>query len=132
MKDITKQWFEFAKSDIIVSENSLADEFLTNIVAFHSQQTVEKCFKAIMEEKGIKLPRIHNLVRLYAKIKDIVTFNIDLDALTTLDNIYTTSRYPGGLGLLPDGKPTIIEARKMYKYAKEIYDATQIMLEKSK
>lgn len=49
MKDITKQWLEFAKSDIICSKNSLADEFLTNIVAFHAQQTVEKRFKAIIE-----------------------------------------------------------------------------------
>ncbi|RLD62409.1 MAG: hypothetical protein DRJ05_00490 [Bacteroidetes bacterium] len=125
MKDITKQWIEFAKADIICSRNSLSDEFLTNIVAFHSQQTVEKCFKAILEEKGIKLPRIHNLVRLYAKIKDIISFQVDLDVLTTLDEVYTTSRYPGDFGLLPDGKPSIIEVKGMYNFAKQILDNTQ-------
>ena len=127
MKDITKQWILFAKSDIICCRNNLSDEFLTNIVAFHSQQTVEKCFKAILEENGIKLPLIHNLVRLYAKIKDIVSFSIDLDALTTLDEVYTTSRYPGDLGILPDGKPSRTEAETMYEFAKQIYDNTQLL-----
>ena len=94
MKEITKQWIDFAKSDIICCKNSLSDKFLTNIVAFHSQQTVEKCFKAILEENGVKLPRIHNLIHLYSKINDIISFSIDLDALATLDEVYTSSRYP--------------------------------------
>ncbi len=42
MKAITKQWLEYAKADILVAKNSLSDEFLSNIVAFHCQQTIEK------------------------------------------------------------------------------------------
>lgn len=128
MKDITTQWLELARSDIIVSRNSLSDEFLTNIVAFHSQQAVEKCFKAIMEEKGIALARIHNLVRLYAKVKNVIEFDVDLDMLTTLDNVYTSSRYPSDLGLMPDGKPTIEQASEMYNSAKQIYENTLSLL----
>lgn len=117
MKEITKQWIKFASTDIKCSKKSLSDDFLTNIVAFHSQQTVEKCFKAILEEKGVKLTRIHNLVRLYAMVKKFIAFPIDLDKLTTLDEVYTTSRYPGEYGLLPGGKPSKAEAETMYQYA---------------
>ena len=53
MKAITQEWLNFAKTDIIVAKNSLADEYITNAVAFHSQQTVEKCFKAIIEENNL-------------------------------------------------------------------------------
>lgn len=44
------------------------DDFVTNIVAFHSQQAVEKALKALLEEKEIKLPRIHSLTRLYSPV----------------------------------------------------------------
>jgi len=131
MKEVTKQWIEFAKSDIICSKESLSNIYLTNIVAFHSQQAVEKCFKAVLEENGVKLPRIHNLVRLYALIKDFIPFSIDLDELTTLDEVYTTSRYPGEYGIMPHGKPGKDEAERMYLYAKYVYDNTIDFLEEN-
>ena len=59
MKTITQEWLDYAKADIIVGKNSLSDEFLTNIVAFHCQQTIEKCFKAIIEENNLQFKRIH-------------------------------------------------------------------------
>jgi HEPN domain-containing protein len=50
MKISTQQWLDYAKADLINCERILDDEFLTAIVAFHSQQAVEKCFKALIEE----------------------------------------------------------------------------------
>ena len=70
MKQITKQWLEYAETDLKNCQFIINDEFLTNLVAFHSQQTVEKCFKAIIEEKDIKQKRIHNLIVLYENIKE--------------------------------------------------------------
>jgi HEPN domain-containing protein len=54
MKAITQKWLEYAKADLINCEQIKNNDFLTNIIAFHSQQKVEKCFKAIIEEKGLK------------------------------------------------------------------------------
>ena len=50
MKASTQEWLDFAKADLLNCERILDDEFLTSIVAFHSQQAIEKCFKAIIEE----------------------------------------------------------------------------------
>lgn len=77
MKDTTRQWLNFAATDLRTCEKLLDDGFLTNIVAFHSQQVIEKCFKAINEEHGIQLPRIHTLTRLYGSIQNIISFSVD-------------------------------------------------------
>jgi len=50
MKISTQQWLEFAKADLVNCERIFDDEFLTSIVAYQSQQAVEKCFKALIEE----------------------------------------------------------------------------------
>ena len=128
MKDTTQQWLDFVKADLRACEKLLDDDFLTNIVAFHSQQVIEKCFKAIIEEKGSQLPRIHTLVRLYGSIQSDITFNIDNVLLQKLDTVYTLSRYPSDLGLLPDGKPTKELALQLYEFAKFIYENTIKMI----
>jgi HEPN domain-containing protein len=128
MKAITHQWLEYAKADLKSCENNINDEFLTNIVAFHSQQTVEKCFKAIIDENSLKLDRIHNLFKLYSTIETFITFEMDLEKLELLDNVYTTSRYPGEIGLLPFGKPNQVQVTEMFEFAKYVYEKTVEMI----
>ena len=41
---------------------------------------------------------------------------------TSLDSLYIEARYPGELGLLPDGRPTIDDARRFYEYAKWVFE----------
>ena len=101
MKAITKEWLNYAEIDIKTAEKLLDDEFLTNSVAFHAQQTVEKCFKAIFEENNLKVPRIHNLLRLHDEISRYIDFQVDEDELEKLDEVYTEARYPGDAGMLP-------------------------------
>jgi hypothetical protein len=43
---------------------------------------------------------------LYGIIKEIKPFNINEDLLTIINTIYIADRYPGELGLLPDGMPS--------------------------
>jgi HEPN domain-containing protein len=131
MKVITKQWLDFAKTDLLNCELIVNEEFLTNITAFHSQQATEKCFKAIIEEKGFKTERIHNLYNLYSQVMSYLDFEVDLNMLELLDKIYLTSRYPGEMGLLPEGKPTLDEAKEMYEFAKYVFSKTNKMLSKS-
>jgi HEPN domain-containing protein len=128
MKEITKQWLEFAKTDLMSCKNNMQDPFLTNIIAFHAHQAVEKCFKSIIEERNLEMPRIHNLLRLHGLIKDFCFIDVDLDMLSMLDGVYTTSRYPGDWGLLTNGKPTTEIAEKFYEFAKSIYEGTIIVI----
>jgi hypothetical protein len=41
------------------AESADVNEHLTNMVAFHSQQAIEKSIKAVLEEKENHVPRMH-------------------------------------------------------------------------
>ena len=90
---------------------------------FHAQQAVEKCFKALMEEHAVDARKIHSLVTLYAKVEIfLVPHKLDIRMMRILDSLYIDARYPGDLGLLPDGLPTRDEALSFQAYALNVYD----------
>lgn len=121
MKASTKRWLEFAKADLLNCELILNHDLLTGIVAFHAQQAVEKSFKAVLDENEATIPRIHSLQRLYDIINPFIELEIPPDDLAILDSIYTSTRYPVGLGSLPSGKPTIDEAKNLFYIAEKIF-----------
>ena len=63
---------------------------------------------------------------LYGKIKEKVTSEINTDLLILLDQLYIDARYPGELGLLPDGKPSVSEAREFYNLGLIIFKEAKI------
>jgi HEPN domain-containing protein len=121
MKATTLQWLELAQADLRSCENNLHDDFVTNIVAFHSQQAVEKAFKALLEEQGIAIPKVHNLTRLHSLSEQFLAESIDLSELDALDDVYTSSRYPVEIGIMAGGKPTLAECTELYESAKKVY-----------
>jgi HEPN domain-containing protein len=46
-----------------------------------------------------------------------------------LDRLYIDARYPGELGLLPDGQPTRADAQRFYDCAKSVYEQVQRVLD---
>jgi HEPN domain-containing protein len=121
MKKQVEAWIGFAERDILTISEIIENQNLTNIVAFHCQQAIEKYFKAFLLENNKPLTRIHNLLALYGVIKEIIDLNIDEDLLSTVNDIYLESRYPGDIGLLDDGSmPTIEQANQFFIFAKEI------------
>lgn len=122
MKASTRQWLDSARADLLNCNRILNDEFLTAIVAFHSQQAVEKCFKALIEEKNLTIPRIHSLIRLYSVIESFLKQPLETRDLLSLDSVYSSSRYPSDIGMVETGKPTQQEASEYYESAKNIFD----------
>ena len=125
MKKLTEEWLKAAGDDLDVIERILDDAHLSHVVAFHAQQCIEKGFKAVLEEHEIEVPRIHSLVTLLGKVEGYVGKDIDINLLQTLDSLYIDARYPGDLGLLPDGKPSREDAKSFYKFAKDILSKIQ-------
>ena len=62
----------------------------------------------------------HSLTVLYGKINSYISLDFDKTTLILLDDLYIDARYPGDMGLLPDGKPTITEALSFYEIASNI------------
>jgi HEPN domain-containing protein len=121
MKLLTKEWLEKATDDFIVIHAIIDNDLVTNMVAFHAQQAIEKTFKALLEEHEVEIKKVHNLLFLFKKVKPFISLNLDMDVLILLDQLYIDARYPGELGLLPDGKPSPSEAKIFYTTAQDIF-----------
>ena len=121
MKKSTKDWLNSAESDLLIIEKVSGIKELNHQVAFHSQQVIEKSFKALIDEYELGFVKIHSLETLYNKVKLYLKILINEDMLTLLDQLYIDARYPGEMGLLPDGKPSDEETQKFILFAKNIY-----------
>jgi HEPN domain-containing protein len=131
MKAITREWLARAEEDLLAAEILLTQPELTNMVAFHAQQAVEKTLKAVLEESAIVAVRTHSLTRLYGLVEPHMTISVDQDMLDRLEAVYIQSRYPGEMGLLPSGKPSQTEAQEFYSFAQQLFKEIQTTLETS-
>ena len=121
-KESARAWLESALADLKSIEYIKDDDFLTHMVAFHAQQCVEKCFKAMLEYAGQRVPKEHSTLKLYGLVKNVLPADFEIDMLTDLDDLYIESRYPGDLGLLPHGKPTKDESSEFFEFAQYVFD----------
>ena len=122
--NIQLEWIKASKLDLENIKYIIKVEHLTSVVAFHSQQSIEKSFKAIIEKLDKKIPKQHDLIKLKSLFAEKINMDINEDILDSLNLLYIESRYPGDLGLLPYGKPTLEDAKIFYQTAIEIFDKT--------
>ena len=121
MKKQVKDWVLLADKDLYVAELIIKDDYpLTNIVAFHCQQSIEKYLKALIIEKNIPLIKTHDLIKLNGMINEVKNLGIDEKKLIVLNEVYMDSRYPGDLGLIPDGMPTKEQVNVFLEYVNEV------------
>lgn len=119
-KKLSIEWLKAAYCDIAVLEKIVDDSFITQMTSFHAQQSIEKSLKAILEYHEDNVPKKHDVLLLKDKVQKYIQIDNEyiLEALNTL---YIDSRYPGELGLLPNGKPTLQDAQEFYNFAKDIF-----------
>jgi HEPN domain-containing protein len=134
MKKGTREWLEFAKRDLEAAKALVSNDYLANIVLFHAQQCIEKSFKAVLEEYGIKIPKIHNVIKLCSIIEEHtdISFAVQKDKLDMIDLVYVDTRYPSGFGLLPSGSPTDKESKESIEIAEKVYKEVIDKLTKDK
>jgi HEPN domain-containing protein len=125
-KQLAIEWLKAAKDDLENIKYIVKVNNLTNIVAFHSQQAIEKSLKALIEYKKLPMAKTHNLEKLYKKLDNMI--ELDYDRLELVNESYIDSRYPGDMGLLPYGKPTLEDAKGFYDFAQIVFDKVCIML----
>ena len=126
MKKTTKAWVDFAHRDLEAARLLADNEYVSNAVLFHSQQCVEKCLKALLEQNRVPVPHIHSVVKLHSVLKKEAEISLSLkdDELDLVDAVYIDTRYPSGLGLLPSGFPTREDARELLEIAEKVFKET--------
>lgn len=63
--------------------------------AFHAQQCVEKCLKAILIHRGLAFPKSHDIRGLILLLPTDVDLQIDRRLAAELSESAVTGRYPG-------------------------------------
>lgn len=64
MRKATEEWLASAQDDLETVKELIDNNQLTHVVAFHAQQCIEKCLKALLEEREHDVPNIHNLITI--------------------------------------------------------------------
>lgn len=73
MNAVTNEWIKAAEDDLAAIKAMLSDNQLTNVIAFHAQQAVEKAFKGLRELEALPIPRKHDLLLLYNGLSSFIT-----------------------------------------------------------
>lgn len=97
MKKRTEEWIRKAEDDRTIARREIqSDDSVWDGVCFHAQQCAEKYLKAVLEEKEIEVPKIHDLVVLLDRTGE---WSQNLaqarSALARLSTFGVATRYPG-------------------------------------
>lgn len=113
-----RDWIEKAERDIKSAKVLKEHDCGNDVVAFHSQQAVEKMMKAYLIVKGQGLATTHSLIylcKLCAKVDD--EFRNYLRDCGFLNQYYIETRYPADTPLIVED----YEAEECISIAEEIY-----------
>lgn len=128
MRKATVAWLREAQDELETAV-VLLEHAKPRGVCLHSQQCVEKLLKALLLEKGRRLPRTHDVVDLWNTVaSDGWSIDIELDDLVFLNSVYR-GRYPTEEGLLPHGEPSAGDAQHAVKAAKGFMRRARALLE---
>ena len=117
MNEEVKEWIIKAYEDYIAAKYLVSvpqEEIIASAVCFHSQQFVEKIFKAFLVLHRIEFGRTHNLSLLkeFCSKRDPTIGDLDVEDL----NIYAVEiRYPEGFFV-----PSLEEAIKSFEKARKV------------
>ena len=125
MKQTTKDWLIIAEDDLLAAKTLAHETRLSNLVSFHCQQCIEKCFTAIIEEQDKPFVKSHDLIRLQ-QIADIQLSGSEIILLGMINEVDIDARYPGDLGLLPHGKPTSSETEAFIQFCDTILERIKL------
>jgi HEPN domain-containing protein len=121
MKPLTQEWVDKAEGDFSTAGRELRARKDPNYdsVCFHSQQCVEKYFKAYLQDAGVAFAKTHDLVVLLDLLLPMEPswdgFRLRLRSLTTAA---VEIRYPGK-------SADKLNAKEMYKLCQEMRDLVQ-------
>ena len=98
MKPLTREWVTKAEGDRATALRELRARKSPNhdAACFHAQQCAEKYLKALLQERGLPIPRTHNLDALAKPLLVAHPVLAELAiSLRTLSAYAVETRYPG-------------------------------------
>lgn len=116
MKPAAREWVRCAEEDFDVAQALFRRRTKTaaNSIGFHSQQCIEKYFKARLEEAGFGVPRTHDLVALLQLLLPVEPLWASFaPALRRLNDYAVRFRYPGHMATRADARQALKSCRSI-------------------
>ncbi len=121
MKPLTQEWLELAAGDLATAKRELRVTRKANLraVCFHAHQSIEKYLKAVCQEEGLAIPKVHNLTTLLEMIVPVEPMWEAWRTTFAFMQAYPVRiRYPGATVTRQDAKRAVEIAQS----AKEIVE----------
>jgi len=120
-KTYAKEWLEFAIKNLNTAQLLYEAKHYEDIIGIELEQTLEKVLKSIMANIGIRIPKDHDLVKIYFMIEDFICLSDDeILFLRKVTNYYKEDRYPNPNYCLPSRS----EIKEILYFTEELFDKT--------
>lgn len=116
MNLLTHEWIVKAEADLTTARREFRARKNPNYdaVCFHSQQAAEKFLKAVLQEKGYLIPRLHSLLELVAMIlKFDSDYSFIIADLQIMEGYAVQFRYPGQTAEKEDARSALKAAENV-------------------
>ena len=107
MNEVLKEWIAKAEGDYLTATRELTAMNQPNYdaVCFHAQQCAEKYLKALLIDRGVTPPKIHDLAQLHRLLSPVCSeWQWSIDELRLLSRSAIISRYPGEIAELREAQ----------------------------
>lgn len=122
MNPAVAEWVTKAEGDFVTAGRELRARKAPNYdaVCFHTQQCAEKYLKAILQENGERVPKIHFLLELLGMIlKFDGSYEFLKADLEVLEDYSVRFRYPGHFAEKDEAKTAYAAAGTVRKFARQ-------------
>jgi len=118
-KTYAKEWLTFSKKNLDTAKLLFEASHYEDIIGVEIQQSLEKLLKSIMANENIKIPKEHDLVKLYFMIDAFMDIKDDeVILLKIATNYYKEDRYPNPNYSLPSRD----EIKRVLDFAEKLFD----------
>lgn len=117
-EDPASRWRREASEELRAAEVVAAhDEIPDRVAGFHAHLAAEKALKSILIERGIEVPRIHDLIGLRRLLPDMDQGSFEAVDLEVLNPWTIEGRYPADLPEVDDAvlEETLAAARRVLR-----------------
>ena len=121
-----KEWLEFANKNLNTAKLLYEAYHYEDIIGIELQQALEKALKSIMANENIKIPKDHDLVKIYFIIEQFINISDnEIVLLKKATNYYKEDRYPNPNYCLPSRD----EIKDIFNFTEDLFDKVYNILE---